>query len=154
MVVALSMDQAVFVRDGEVMRSPGLPPALVDGVGEIDALVEGSLTSMALKSGEGSLPPMTGRRAATPPDPAPGVVARTTPSSAHGTMTSGGRSSAAHPASAGARRRHAFVATDLLWLDGTPLADMPLLERKRLLEGALEASYLVRVAPFVRPRRS
>ena len=41
--------------------------------------------------------------------------------------------------------RHAFVATDLLWLDGTPLDDIPLLERKRLLDGVLEASYLVRV---------
>ena len=45
--------------------------------------------------------------------------------------------------------RHAFVATDLLWLDGTPLHDIPLLERKRLLDAVLDESYLVRVAPFV-----
>ncbi len=47
--------------------------------------------------------------------------------------------------------RHAFVATDLLWLDGESLVDVPLLERKRHLETILEPSYLVRVTPFVKP---
>ena len=46
---------------------------------------------------------------------------------------------------------HAFVAIDLLWLDGQPLADVPLLERKRLLDTVLAQSRLVRVTPFVRP---
>ncbi|HYO44975.1 MAG TPA: hypothetical protein VES19_17390, partial [Candidatus Limnocylindrales bacterium] len=41
--------------------------------------------------------------------------------------------------------------TDLLWLDGTPLGDVPLLERKRLLDGVLDASYLVRITPIVKP---
>ena len=43
------------------------------------------------------------------------------------------------------------MATDLLWLDGQPLDDVPLLERKRLLEAVLDESYLVRVSAFVRP---
>ena len=47
--------------------------------------------------------------------------------------------------------KHAFVATDLLWLDGQPLDDVPLLERKRLLEAVLTESFLVRVSAFVRP---
>ena len=47
--------------------------------------------------------------------------------------------------------RHAFVATDLLWLDGTSLADVPLLERKRLLEAVLSESFLARLSTFVRP---
>ena len=47
--------------------------------------------------------------------------------------------------------RHAFVATDLLWLDGQPLDDVPLLERKRQLEAVLDESYLARVSTFVRP---
>ena len=34
----------------------------------------------------------------------------------------------------------ALVATDVLWLDGEPLFDVPLLERKRLLESALDES--------------
>ena len=45
----------------------------------------------------------------------------------------------------------AFVAIDLLELDDTELLDVPLLERKRLLDGILTASDLVRVGLFVRP---
>ena len=37
-----------------------------------------------------------------------------------------------------------FVATDLLWLDDTSLLDVPLLERRRLLESVLVESDLVR----------
>jgi hypothetical protein len=49
---------------------------------------------------------------------------------------------------------HAFVATDLLWLDGQSLVDVPLLERKRQLESVLTQSRVVRVTPFARPRGS
>jgi bifunctional non-homologous end joining protein LigD len=45
----------------------------------------------------------------------------------------------------------AFVAVDLLSVDGSPLLDIPLLERKRILDGALGTSELVRITPFVRP---
>jgi len=45
----------------------------------------------------------------------------------------------------------AFVALDLLRLDGQPLFDVPLMERKRLLDGLVEQSELVRVSPWVRP---
>ena len=47
--------------------------------------------------------------------------------------------------------RHAFVATDLLWLDGQSLLDVPLLERRRILEGVLDEAYLVRRSAIVRP---
>ena len=60
----------------------------------------------------------------------------------------------AAPVTMGALARgetHAFVATDLLWLDGQPIDDVPLLERKRLLEAILSESFLVRVSAFVRP---
>ena len=40
---------------------------------------------------------------------------------------------------------------DLLWLDDTSLLDVPLLERRRLLEGALVESDFVRVGAYVRP---
>jgi len=43
----------------------------------------------------------------------------------------------------------AFVAVDLLEIDGTPLLDVPLLERKRLLDGSLVPTDLVRITPFV-----
>jgi ATP dependent DNA ligase domain len=44
-----------------------------------------------------------------------------------------------------------FVATDLLWLDGTSLLDVPLLERRRLLESALIESDVIRIGAFIRP---
>ena len=45
----------------------------------------------------------------------------------------------------------AFIATDLLWLDGEPLLDVPLLERKRLLESVLSDDERVRRTVAVRP---
>ena len=44
-----------------------------------------------------------------------------------------------------------FVAIDLLWLDGESLLDVPFLERRRLLESAVDESDLVRRSVFVRP---
>lgn len=44
-----------------------------------------------------------------------------------------------------------LVATDLLWLDDESLFDVPLLERKRLLEAALDESDTVRRGLYVRP---
>ena len=45
----------------------------------------------------------------------------------------------------------AFVAVDLLSIDGSSLIDVPLLERKRLLDGALKIGEMVRITPYVRP---
>lgn len=44
-----------------------------------------------------------------------------------------------------------FVALDLLSLDGIPLLDVPLLERKRLLESVVEPGTLVRTSPILQP---
>jgi ATP-dependent DNA ligase len=45
----------------------------------------------------------------------------------------------------------AFVAVDLLYVDDQELLEIPLLERKRILDSALEEEDLVRLTPFVRP---
>jgi hypothetical protein len=45
----------------------------------------------------------------------------------------------------------ALVAIDLLWIDGQSLLDVPLLERKRVLESALDERELVRRTMVVRP---
>lgn len=45
----------------------------------------------------------------------------------------------------------AFVATDLLWIDGQSLLDVPLLERKRVLDSAIDGRELVRRTMVVRP---
>lgn len=47
--------------------------------------------------------------------------------------------------------RVTLLATDLLYLDGTWLLDVPLLERRRLLESVLPGDELVRPGPYVRP---
>ena len=44
-----------------------------------------------------------------------------------------------------------FVAIDLLWLDGESLLDIPLLERRRLLDSVMAEGDLVRRGVFVRP---
>ena len=45
----------------------------------------------------------------------------------------------------------AFVAVALLAVAGSRLLDVPLLERKRLLESSIKPGELVRITPFVRP---
>ncbi len=51
----------------------------------------------------------------------------------------------------GADDRLAFVAVDLIWLDDESLCDVPLLERRRILESVLPESHLVRVGVHVKP---
>jgi ATP-dependent DNA ligase len=45
----------------------------------------------------------------------------------------------------------AFIAVDLLSLDDQLLLDLPLLERKRLLDSVVVGNDLVRASPYVRP---
>jgi ATP-dependent DNA ligase len=45
----------------------------------------------------------------------------------------------------------ALVAVDLLWLDDESLCDVPLLERKRILESVLPESHRLRVGTHVKP---
>ena len=52
---------------------------------------------------------------------------------------------------AGLGKDLAFVVLDLLRVDGQTLFDVPLLERKRLLEGLIQQSPLVRLSPWVTP---
>src|SRR5207342_2129745 len=44
-----------------------------------------------------------------------------------------------------------YVATDLLWVDDASLLDIPLLERRRILESVLDESDVVRIGAFIRP---
>jgi hypothetical protein len=44
-----------------------------------------------------------------------------------------------------------LVCVDLLAIDGESLLDVPLLERKRLLDSALDENQLVRIGAYVRP---
>ncbi|MEP7158782.1 MAG: hypothetical protein ABI797_05100 [Chloroflexota bacterium] len=101
-----------------------------------EAVIDGIITTQATGGGEGTVTVLEGR---------------TQPLKK---MFIGGRSSDVtfEPIKSG---RHpgdpAFVAIDLLSIDGQTLFDVPLLERKRLLEAAIEESELVRLSPVVRP---
>jgi hypothetical protein len=127
--------------------------ALLDGFQAVNAVVEGHLTTAALRNGEGAFPE------AEHVDRSPIVVPRVFRSNVKDDPYVHSRdheiaTEKAAPVTMGALARgetHAFVATDLLWLDGQPIDDVPLLERKRLLEAILSESFLVRVSAFVRP---
>lgn len=150
----LTVDTASLWRDGlEVPVPDELPAALVDAFRAVAAVVEGHLTTVALQSGDGALPALPsverpplliprGIRKGVKDDP---FVAARDHESRSAAIEPGVREALGHG------ERHAFVATDLLWLDGVSLVDVPLLERKRHLETILEPSYLVRVTPFVKP---
>jgi bifunctional non-homologous end joining protein LigD len=47
-------------------------------------------------------------------------------------------------------RRRAFVAVDLLEIDGEPLDDVPFQERRRLLESIVDERVQVRISPLVK----
>jgi bifunctional non-homologous end joining protein LigD len=47
-------------------------------------------------------------------------------------------------------RRRAFVAVDLLEIDGEPLDDVPFQERRRLLESVVDERVQVRISPLVK----
>jgi hypothetical protein len=150
-VAAVRERQVAFVHEGTAITVPAeLHQAVGEAFNAVEALVEGRLTTKALDTGEGVQPPTT------PVERPPLLIPR---------RLRGGKDdpfvrSREHERQAVAEApavlfalesgvRHAFVATDLLWLDGTALDDIPLLERKRLLTAVIDETHLVRVSPFV-----
>ena len=100
----------------------------------VDAVIDGWLTTQATRSGEGAMVSHVLK---------PSAVAVLT--GRPGTLTT------AELPPPDEEPVMAFVAVDLLRVDGQDLLAVPLLERKRLLEGVLRPSTLVRVSPFTRP---
>jgi ATP-dependent DNA ligase len=115
--------------------------ALVDSVYAADAVIDGILTYQALAGGEGvsvvpganvsSMGMLMGR-------PAEVTVERP-------------RHEESDAAEDVDDQEVAFVALDLLSVDGQTLFDLPLLERKRQLDGLIANNELARVSPFARP---
>lgn len=153
-VASLAIDEASLWRDGAEVPVPyELLAALAGAFRAGDAVVEGHVTRMALQSGEVAPPAMP-----TVERPSLFIPRALRRSDRDDPFTQArehqARTAAIEPAVREALERderHAFVATDLLWLDGESLVNVPLLERKRHLETILEPSYLVRVTPFIRP---
>jgi ATP-dependent DNA ligase len=125
-------------QDGEE-RTPefaAVAEAIALAVLAEDAILDGYLTIEATQEGVGVMP--AGLNAPTRGEMATQLL-----------VGQRGRRPEPEP-SLDADRPIAFVAVDLLRIDGLELIDLPLLERKRLLESALEAGDLVRVTPYVR----
>lgn len=156
-VAALTPGSAVIYRDGgEVPAPPDLLRALAeafDASDVVDAVIEGHLTKAAFDEGTVVFP--TTPRVERPLLAVPKAFRRSAKDDPyiHG-RDHHRRAEMEAPEVLTALRMgepHAFVAIDLLWLDGQALLDVPLLERKRLLETVLVPSELVRVTPYVRP---
>ncbi len=132
--------------DGESIDRPELVTAVTVAVQAESAVLDGYLTAEAVGSGVGvSVAPIV-------PNPRPADMARQ--------MVMGGHSRRAElvnaleeaaPATLAPYDEAALVAVDLLLLDGESLLDVPLLERKRLLDGVILESALVRLGVHVRP---
>jgi ATP-dependent DNA ligase len=136
--------------EGEAQDWPATAGALATAVQADVAVLDGYLTTDASADGVGAV-------AAPDPDvPTPGQMTRQLFMGA-----GGGRDRRAEVMAAENATRDralgeedepdvAFVAVDLLMVDGESLLDVPLLERKRLLDGVLLESRLVRRGIHVR----
>ncbi len=113
-------------------------PAVVDeltrSVLAVDAVLDGYLTEQATRGGEGASVSLQANVSRIQP---------ILPSRAEIDIRRGGSEPQGNPV--------AFVAVDLLRLDGQLLLDVPLLERKRLLESVIAPTALVRISPYTRP---
>lgn len=119
-------------RDAGDAAAP-LAAAILQAVDARDAVVDAVLTQEATRGGEGA-------SILTQPR----VTMRSF-------ITHRGGDLEMAPRPPGPETPLALVAVDLLWLDGAPLLDVPLLERKRVLESVILASEVVRVSVHVRP---
>ena len=121
--------------DGEdaTDAQPGVTAGLAAAILAMDAVIDGYLTDQATRSGEGAS--IAGRVS----------VPR------FSILTGRSAEVDVRPLADDAGGRVAFVAVDLLRLDGQSLLDLPLLERKRLLDGLIRQADLVRVSPYTRP---
>jgi bifunctional non-homologous end joining protein LigD len=121
------------VGDDATDLEPDITRALEHSVMAVDAVIDGLITEQATRSGIGA-----------------SII--TQPKVPRSALLMRGDVGLEIDSSPVERSDHAaFVAIDLLRLDGQVLLDLPLLERKRLLDGLIQQSDLVRVTPFTRP---
>ena len=132
---------------GQAVDAGGTNAAIAEAVDATSAVIDGYLTVQALQKTEGVFTGDEVRMAS------PGEIARQ--------MFLGGSRNrrkelaesleAQAPLAGLGEIDPAFVAIDLLVLDGESLLDVPLLERKRLLESVVREDHLMRIGIHVRP---
>ena len=115
-------------------EEPGLSAAIGASLLAQDAIIDGILTDQATRSGEGAA-----------------IVTQAHMSIMDSLMSREPGVAIRRPEPDELLTDEAFVAFDLLRIDGQSLLDVPLLERKRILESVIDQGPLVRVAVFCRP---
>ncbi|HVL53092.1 MAG TPA: hypothetical protein VM344_02415 [Vitreimonas sp.] len=146
-VLAEVSQDAVELRDSEgiAVEHAAVASALVRDIEAESVVLDGYLSPDAARSGVGVY------AGVVPAIATPGQMARQ--------MLIGGRNRRAELVEELEARGAAqalpdepvvFVAVDLLFVDGEPLLDVPLLERKRLLDGVVVENDLVRIGIHVR----
>lgn len=135
--------------DGDAIdNQPEIVDALRDATGGATVLLEAFLTDEPIQAPAD----LAGREAVTLPKPGQAMTAMIFGSR-------GDRKDRLLKQQEEARRRTidgsldrlALVAVDLLWIDDDALFDVPLLERKRILESVVSESDLIRVGVHVKP---
>ncbi|HEX5465252.1 MAG TPA: hypothetical protein VFW92_01120 [Candidatus Limnocylindrales bacterium] len=120
--------------DDVTASEPDLIEVLRGSILAVDAVIDGFITDQATRSGEGA------------------TIQETLRSQRLSLLTNRVGEVVAQPLVGHDRDNlMAFVAVDLLRVDGEDLLDVPLLERKRLLDGLLDISDRVRVSVYTRP---
>ena len=122
------------VGDDATNEEPDVVAELRTAVMAYDAVIDGFLTSQATRTGSGASIAMSTKVPNFP------VLAPRDPDVAPLPLEGHDRGGLV-----------AFVAVDILRLDGQDLFDVPLLERKRLLEGVVQPTDLVRISVYTRP---
>jgi hypothetical protein len=134
--------EIVDERGEAVIDQPEIAAAIAAATFATSLVVDGYVTRQATRPSEGLMP-------SGPDAPSSGEMA------AQLFLGSAGRRRSRELAEAHDRLAvdgpPAFVAVDLLLVDDEVIVDVPLLERKRILEGVLDESDRVRRTAFVRP---
>lgn len=141
-------DAALTGEDGEPIEDqPDVVTALTDAALAERLIVDGYLTKMTVRDGSGVFVAMDDLPTASQMVSRPLLGIRRTRAEAETQAMEAARIARTF----GPDDVVSYVAVDLLWFDGEPLLDVPLLERRRILESVLGESELVRRGVFVRP---
>lgn len=144
-------DGKVDIRGTDGSSLPGyedLRAAILDAVFADELLIDGSLLPAPLRDSEGARVRVGMDAVETPGERVKHMFVGSSPMS--GRREALARADEARAPAPGDEPA-ALVATDLLWIDGQSLLDVPLLERKRVLDSAVDERELVRRTMVVRP---